>query len=327
MTHKDELIKRANELRTSHNMPAYNPKKVTMTTMELQAMIDHLERLSPDKKPEAPPPTRAQLVKQLNVLRERAGLKPLKVWKAGYDALEKAINLMQQTIKAKTEVKKGDTKIADGATTTKAKTDLHKNPVRNAMAVMRRKEKAKTHKERKDTAKRIALWAGFKAQTVYDYLEAKDVTRPPLAGDALKKDIREWVKVRDKVLPKKGRQKSSQRLLAEGFAENWKQDVSLILKWLKSIKATDVKQVPKNAGRVFAKWVKERPKAGGHGPRKSAGINVTQLATELKKEPRAIRIKLRSMESKIPKAWRIPDERWGFKTEHKKDILKLLKGE
>ena len=331
MTDKEKLIQRLNELRTENNLPVYDPKKLKMTTAEIEQLIYQLE--TPAEVRDAAkgiPLSDAALLAQLNVLRKRSGKKVLKRWQTGRDKLEKEISNEQAFLeqRARDAALKGTTKIADGANTKKTHTELHKNEIRDAMKKMRKKEASTTKRERRDTAKKIALWAGFKSSTVFNYLEAKDITRPTLAGDALKADIKAWLKVRDKIKPKrKGREKSPLRVFAEGVAQKSQHPVKLIIKWLKKVNRDPGKPLNKVESRQLDKFIKERPKQGGHGPRVSKGLNPAALAKLLKAEPRAVRIKLRKLESKIPKAWRIPDECWGIKKEHQKDILKLLGGE
>lgn len=331
MTHKEERIKHLNALRAENNMPTYNPAKLKMSVAEIDKLIYQLETPAEVRDAVAGIPlTDGALLAQLNVLRKRSAKKVLKRWQTGRDKLEHEIKQEQAHLeqRARDAALKGAPKIADGANTRKTHTDLHKNEMRDAVRKMDKKKKQDFLREQKASAKAIALWTGFKHKTVLDYLIVKETCRPTLAGDALKADISAWLKVRVKIAPKKkGRAPNPLKTFARDIAASHDLKERAVILWLEANKRGHDKPLNKTELAKLKKFIKDRPKVGGHGPRVSKGLSPASLASLMKKEPRDIRIKLRKIEAKIPKAWRIADERWGIKKEHQKDIIKLLGGD
>jgi len=88
-----------------------------------------------------------------------------------------------------------------------------------------------------------------------------------------------------------------------------------------------IAQCDKLGLKTSKKRSQEAPKDGVQRQKRSAGhVTPGDIANALSKPPRAIRIILRRIEKTIPKAWRVKDERWGFNTANKADIIKLVKG-
>lgn len=275
MTEKEKLIARLNELRTRHNMPAYDPDKIKMTSGEIGELIHTLENERVKEKAPAIPLTTKALLIKLNVLRVKRGMASMKTWKGSRKQLEDAITKLELDRSHVTPVV-GETKIAKGANTTRHHTALHKNKVLEDVVKMDKKERRAFEKEQKEVAGKIALAFGFHASTVLEYLQAGGIKRPTISGEALAKHIREFVQTRSSV----------------------------------GIKT------PKSA-----------PKASREGgSRKSSGVTPATIAEALSRVARDVRITLRRREKDIPKAWRIEGERWGFKPEHKDDILKFVGG-
>lgn len=274
MTKKEQTTKRLNELRVAADLPPYDPKKVTMTVEELEELIHRLETPS-ELSVKSSPPTVAELLRKRNVIASHLDLPRLKSWKGSRDTLEKAITEME----AKTShitIKQMPPKLAGGVKTRRA---LDTTKTQAAIKKMDKKQERAKIKEAKETAKKIAVSFGFKATDVFNYLQAKGVTRPPLSGEALAADIRAFIAQRIEALSKG----------------------------------------PKKAPKA--------PPGSSVGSKRAAPGTLTpgDLATALQRAPRAIRIKLRSIEKTIPKAWRA-EGRWAFHVKHKDDILKLLKG-
>lgn len=327
-TKKQALIARLNQLRASNNLPAYDPRKLTMTCEEIEGLIYHLETPSHNHKQAPTPATVAELLKKLNVLRGRAREKPFKLWKKSRDDLEKAIKLMELELveEAMLKTKKGQTKIAEGADTKRSHTEAHKNPIQEDMKRMRARQERQKIREMRDTAKRIALWAGYSSANVFSYLEAKDTTRPTLAGDALKADIKAWLETRDKVLPRRrGKPPSAVRLLANDLASRSGEPPERLLGWLKQANISTLAALPKAWQSQFRAFLKSKPAPRPHGKRDSGSVTPHTIGEALSLDAKQVRMRLRKLEAKIPKGWRVPDERWGFKQEHKSDILKLVK--
>jgi hypothetical protein len=274
MTKKEDTIKRLNDLRASASMPTYDPEKVTMSVKEMEELIYRLE--TPSESGEKPtPPTIADLLRKRNVVASFLDLPRLKTWKGRREDLEKAIEKMELDPRA-AKVQYIPAAVARGARTRRP---IDTKKMEAAIKKNDKREHRKKIKECRETAKRIALSFGFKAITVFDYLQAKGVTRPPLAGEDLANDIRAFVAQRDKA------------------------------------RSQPVK-----------KGAKAPPRSAVRSKRAAPGmLTPATLAELLGKPARAVRIKLRSIEKSIPKAWR-GEGRWAFNEAHKNDILKLLKG-
>lgn len=333
MTKKQQLIQRLNELRTKNNLPAYDPKKVTMTVEEIEGLIYHLETPSHSHKPpQVAELTAGDLLKKLNVLRQRAKEKPLKKWSADRASLLRAIKDMERELveEAMLKHKRGATKIADGADTRRTHTDLHNNPIREDMVKMRKREERQRIATARDTAKKIALWAGYTASNVLAYLLAKNVSTPALAGDALKADIKAWLALRDKVLPqKRGKPRSPLRVFRETEAERLGVPERGLHLWLEANEHGHDKPLSKPQEKALRAFLKARPKLAAPQQRKRQGsdsVTPQDIATASGLDAKAVRVRLRKLESKIPKGWRVAEERWGFKPAHKGDIVKLVKG-
>lgn len=330
MTKKEQLIKRLNELRTENNLPVYDPKKLKMSCEEIEGLIYHLETPSHSAaKHLPPPPSVAALLAKLNVLRKRAKEKPLKCWNKSRADIERAIKDMERELveEAMLKHKRGLTKIAEGADTRKTHTDLHSNPIVEDMKKMRKKEERQRIATAKDTARKIALWAGYKASNVLAYLLAKNQTTPALAGEALKADIKAWLAVRDDVLPqRRGKPQSPVRLLANDLAAKHSLPPERLLGWLKTGNYSTPESLPKAWLSQFRAFLKSAPAKRQNTRKASGSVTPQDIATAASLDAKQVRVRLRKIESKIPKAWRTADERWGFKPEHKADIVKLVKG-
>lgn len=334
MTKKQDLIARLNELRTKNVLPIYDPKKVTMNCEEIEALIYHLETPSHMYKDPSPPQESiAGLLKKLNALRKKGGEKSLVGWKGSRADLEKAITAMQKEIveEAMLKHKRGKTKIAQGADTRKTHTDMHTNPIVEDMKKMRKKEERQRIAKAKDTARKIALWAGYSTTSVLAYLLAKNQTTPALAGDSLKADIKAWLGLRDEVLPqKRGKPRSPLRVFVEAESKRLAVPDRALQRWLEANGLGVEKPLSKAQERALRAFLKARPKLASTGqkrPRSSGSVTPQALADELGLDAKAVRVRLRKLEPKIKPAWRMADERWGFKQEHKADVIKLLKGE
>lgn len=331
MTHKEQLIVRLNELRTLNELPPYSPDKVKMSVEEIEALIYHLEtghhnreKPKPVKKPSE---LKAEALARLNVLRKRAKEKPLKQWSKSLGELEVAIESMKREIaeEAQLRSKKGTTKIAAGANTRRTHTDLHNNPIREDMQRMRKKEERQRLRQTKEKARAMALWTGYRASELLAYLLAQANTNAALlAGEPLKEAIGLWLKTRAAVLPqRRGKPPSAMRLLADDLASRSGEAPERLLKWLKSAKYDNLSALPKAWNKEFRTWLKKAPAVK---IRASNSITPQSIADELSLDAKAVRVRLRKLESKIKSVWRVPDERWGFKPEHKADIVKLIKG-
>lgn len=92
--------------------------------------------------------------------------------------------------------------------------------------------------------------------------------------------------------------------------------------------AKHIREFVKTRESVGIKTPKSAPKAAVKGAKRSAreGIHPGTLAEALSRSARDVRVLLRRREKDIPKAWRIEGERWGFKPEHKADIVQFLGG-
>lgn len=334
MTKKQQLIQRLNELRTKNSLPIYDPKKVTMNCEEIEALIYHLE--TPSHMYKDPPPPQesiAGLLKKLNALRKKAGEKPLAGWKANRADLEKAIMAMQKEIveEALLKHKRGKTKIAQGADTRKTHTDMHNNPIVEDMKKMRRKEERLRIAKAKDTARKIALWAGYSTANVLAYLLAKNLTTPALAGDTLKADIKAWLSLREEVMPqRRGKPRSPLRVFVEAESKRLVVPERALQRWLEANGLGVEKPLSKAQERALRAFLKAQPKQTATGqkrPRSSGSVTPQALADELGLDAKAVRVRLRKLEPRIKAIWRMANERWGFEPEHKSDVLKLIKGE
>jgi hypothetical protein len=195
MTKKQATIARLNELRIKAGMPEYDPKKVTMSVAECETLIHRLENPSdPAEKPT--PPTTADLLRKRNVIASHLDLPRLKVWKGSRDKLEKQI----QDFEAKTShitIKHIPAAVASGIKTRRA---IDTTKMQGAIKKLDKKQERAKIKEMKATAKKIATSFGFTTSLVVAYLEVKNTTRPPLAGDALRSDINAFAQQRAKAL-------------------------------------------------------------------------------------------------------------------------------
>lgn len=335
MTHKERLIKRLNDLRTRYDLPPYDPQKLKMSCEEIEGLIYHLETPSHSTKIAAmektPSQIRAEGLARLNVLRKRAKEKPLLKWTRTLDDLQKAIKDMQLEIaqEALIKSKRGTTKIADGADTRRTHTDLHNNPIVEDMKKMRAREERRRLRGAKEKARAMSLWTGYKTGEILAYLLAQANTDAlPLAGDALKADIQRWLAMREKALPqRRGRQPSALRLLADDLASRSGEAPERLLKWLKKADIGDLKALPKAWLKQFRAFLKSAPAPRrATGKRASGSVTPQSIADETSLSAKQVRVLLRKLEPKIKAVWRVADERWGFKPEHKADIVKLIKG-
>lgn len=188
MTNKEKIIKRLNELRIAGNMPAYDPKKVTMSVEELEELIYRLE--TPSETTEKPTPaTIADLLRKRNVIASHLDLPRLKSWKGTRDKLEKQIEEYESKTSHIT-IKHIPAAVANGV---KTRRPIDTKKMEAAIKKSDKKQQRAKLKEAKETAKKIAVAFGFTSALVFDYLQAKGVTRPPLAGEALAADIRTFV--------------------------------------------------------------------------------------------------------------------------------------
>lgn len=209
MTNKEKIIARLNELRIAGNMPAYDPKKVTMSVEQLEELIYRLE--TPSETSEKPtPPTIADLLRKRNVVASFLDLPRLKSWKGKRDELEKQIEKFEADPRA-AKVQYIPAKVAAGV---KTRRPIDTKKMEAAIKKSDKKQERAKLKEAKETAKKIAVAFGFTTALVFDYLQAKGVTRPPLAGEALAADIRTFLAQRTETRSqgvKKGSKATPQR--------------------------------------------------------------------------------------------------------------------
>lgn len=129
---------------------------------------------------------------------------------------------------------------------------------------------------------------------------------------------------------------------AKTIAANERLRYKLVVEWMEARNTVSHKQPLSREVRAdFEKFVADRLQRGKAARKKSepsktkravgkrtASDNVSpaDIASDLKREPRAIRVTLRRIEKDIPATWRVQGERWGFKKAHRADIVKLVGG-
>lgn len=334
MTNKEKLIKHLNELREKHDLPPYDPNKLTMTTEEIEKLVDHLQNgVHSDKEP-AQKELLADTLARYNVLRKRAKEKPIGKWTQSAERLRDAIDLIQLDLRERAQEKtvKAPTKIAKGAATRRKNTDLHINPIREDMVRMRKRQDSQRKRELKDKAKKIALWAGFHAANVRLYLEAQTPDSAVLAGEPLKAAIKAFLESRALALPQKrrGKPKTPLRAFLEAEASRLGVPEKWLGAWLAKNAPEQLKPLNKAQEKKLRAFAKDRPKLAAARTTKryeSGSITPHEISAATGLDAKQVRVRLRKLEQKIKAAWRVEGERWGFKKEHSADIIKLVKGE
>ncbi len=284
---KQALIDQLNEARAKRSLPLLLAGEID----NLKLTKKKLERLiyELDNPSEPRPVVKPPAIK---ILLERLNVSLAKQGKpvlASWKASrEKLLERLAQVENASEHVtaKKCPPAIADGADTKRFHTGLHTNPLQKAV------ERQSKREERQALTSQRKL-----AAFLHSYL--KQFTRA---------DIMRWAQTRQYI----------------GFFEV-ERDFDMPLS-VDGPLAKDIATFVTLRHQALRKAPAVTPARSRKSVTSDTCLSPQMLAELLGRDAKSVRATLRKREKDIPPAWRLDDQRWGFKLDHKDDIVKLLGG-